>query len=64
MDREWDEGGKIITHSADWIRNHWTAPGFDIIELRESGFAVPEERSRGHGVVLMRKRRPENATDA
>lgn len=51
-----DKGGLIVTHSSEWLRRHWSNAGFAVIELRESGFAVPDDRSRGHGVVLMRKR--------
>lgn len=56
-DGDCGEGGLIVTHSSEWLRRHWAGAGFDVIELRESGFARPDDRSRGHGVVLVRKAR-------
>lgn len=52
-DQGWHLGGPMVMHSAWWLRTHWQR-GFDIVELRESGFATDGEG--GQGVVLMRKR--------
>ena len=56
LDHGPDKGGPVVTHSSEWIRRHWAGAGFEVMALRESGFAVPQDRSRGHGVVLMRRR--------
>lgn len=50
------KGGLVVSHSSEWLRGNWPTAGFDVIEIRESGFARPDDRAHGHGVVLMRKR--------
>ena len=52
-DQSWDLGGPIVVHQPWWIREHWGRL-LDIVELHNSGFAHPDDRSRGSGVVLLR----------
>lgn len=51
----WDRGGPIVLHSQWWIRAHW-GRAFEIGAVWTSGFGYPEDRSRGHGIVVARKR--------
>jgi len=52
----WDRGGPIVLHAPWWIRAHW-GRAFEIDTVWTSGFAHPDDRGRGHGVVVARKRR-------
>jgi SAM-dependent methyltransferase len=53
--QSFDLGGPIVFHSPWWIREHW-GRAFEIVTLREAGFARPDNRAADHGFVLMRKR--------
>ncbi len=55
--QSWDLGGPMVLLSPWWIREHW-GRSFDVVTLWEAGFAVPEDRSAGQGLVLLRKRGP------
>jgi len=50
----WDRGGPCVLHSPWWIREHW-GRAFEIESLAVSGFGE-EDRSLGHGFVLLRKK--------
>lgn len=50
----WDRGGPCVLHSPWWIREHW-GRAFEIDSLHPSGFGE-EDRSLGHGFVLLRKK--------
>jgi SAM-dependent methyltransferase len=52
---DWDVGGPLVLHSPWWIRGHW-GRAFDIVELRPSGFGSRTDRSRSHGVVVLRRK--------
>ena len=52
--RSWDLGGPAVFHSGWWLEEHW-GRGFEILSLREEGFASPQ-RKGGQGVVVLRKR--------
>jgi len=52
-DQGWALGGPMVLHSPWWIEAHWSR-GFEILELREQGFASDAPESQG--VVLMRKK--------
>lgn len=53
--RSWDEGGPAVFLSRWWIEEHW-GRAFEILTLREDGFAAIPPDWRGQGVVLARKR--------
>ncbi len=44
-----------VLHSPWWLRAHW-GRAFEILELRESGFAAPSGEGEGQGVLLGRRR--------
>ncbi len=51
----WDEGGPLVFLSPWWIAEHW-GRAFEILDLREAGFARPDDRNATHGVVLLRSK--------
>ena len=51
--QDWDAGGPTVLCSPWWVRAHW-GRAYEILELRESGFAA--DPGIGHGVVVMRPR--------
>lgn len=51
----WDLGGPLVFLSPWWIAEHW-GRAFEIVELREAGFGRPDDRTAGHGVVLLRRK--------
>jgi len=53
--RSWDQGGSDVFLSQWWIEEHW-GRAFDLLTLREDGFAAIPPDWRGQGVVLARKR--------
>jgi len=53
--RSWDQGGPTVFLSNWWIEEHW-GRAFEILTLREDGFAATPPDWRGQGVVLARKR--------
>jgi SAM-dependent methyltransferase len=59
--QSWDRGGPTVLLSPWWLREHWGRL-FEIVTLREDGFAVRTTRERkpeswgGQGVVLLRRK--------
>jgi SAM-dependent methyltransferase len=53
--RSWDQGGPLVFLSRWWIEEHW-GRAFDILTLREEGFAAALPGWIGQGLVLARKR--------
>lgn len=51
--QSWDLGGPMVMHSPWWIKEHWGRL-FDVIHLREHGFA--SEPGRGQGIVTLVKK--------
>jgi SAM-dependent methyltransferase len=48
--QSWDAGGPMVLHSPWWIREHW-GRAFDVLELREEGFAVDPPIGQGTAVL-------------
>lgn len=59
--QSWDHGGPMVLHSPWWIHEHWGRL-FDIVRLREHGFA--SDPGQGHGVVTLAKKPVVMDTDA
>jgi SAM-dependent methyltransferase len=57
----WDAGGPMVFHSPWWVRAHW-GRAFEILELGEAGFAVPDP-DRGQGLVVLRRKEVELGPD-
>jgi SAM-dependent methyltransferase len=53
--RDWDDGGPVVLHSPWWIRAHW-GRAFDVVTLRDDGFARTGTGAGGQGVVVLRKK--------
>jgi SAM-dependent methyltransferase len=51
LGQSWDAGGPMVLHSPWWIREHW-GRAFDVLEIREEGFAV--DPPVGQGTVVLR----------
>jgi SAM-dependent methyltransferase len=52
--QSWDLGGPMVLISPWWIFEHW-GRAFEVVTFWEAGFGNPDDRSFGHGVVVMRK---------
>lgn len=61
--QSWDLGGPMVLMSPWWIREHW-GRAFEVVDLREAGFGNPDDRSFGHGVVVLKKRADAPPTQA
>jgi SAM-dependent methyltransferase len=48
--QSWDLGGPMVLHSPWWIREHW-GRAFDVLEIREDGFAVDPPIGQGEAVL-------------
>jgi SAM-dependent methyltransferase len=44
--QSWDEGGPMVVHAPDWIREHW-GRWFAPLSVTPSGFGAPEDQGQG-----------------